>query len=55
MLLSQKELEGIWAIRKAMSNMGTSDVTEVLTNKLIQTKSNKEFVDSLNLAFNDKF
>jgi len=55
MLLSQKELEGIWAIRKAMSNMGTADVTEVLTNKLIQTKSNKEFVESLNLAFNDKF
>jgi transcription termination factor Rho len=55
MLLSQKELEGIWTIRKAMSNMGTADVTEVLTNKLMQTKSNKDFVDSLNLTFNDKF
>ncbi|HOJ11237.1 MAG TPA: transcription termination factor Rho [Clostridiales bacterium] len=51
LLLSQKELEGIWAIRKAMSNMGTSDVTEMLINRLVQTKSNEEFVNSINLAF----
>jgi len=54
LLLSQKELESIWAIRKAMSNMGTADVTEMLINKLMQTKTNEEFVNSINLAFLEK-
>jgi transcription termination factor Rho len=54
LLLSQKELESIWAIRKAMSNMGTTDVTEILINKLMQTKSNEEFVNSINVSFLDK-
>jgi len=54
LLLSQKELEGIWAIRKAMSNMGTADVTEMIINKLMQTKTNKEFIDSINVGFVEK-
>jgi len=54
LLLSQKELESMWAIRKAMSNMGTAEVTEMIINKLIQTKSNEEFVNSINVAFVDK-
>lgn len=54
LLLSQKELESIWAIRKAMSNMGTSEVTEMLINKLIQTKTNEGFVSSINVAFTEK-
>ena len=54
LLLSQKELEGVWAIRKAMSNMGTAEVTEILINRLVQTKNNEEFISSLNLAFLDK-
>lgn len=54
LLLSQKELEGIWAIRKAMSNMGTAEVTEVLTGRLIQTKNNEEFIKGINVAFVQK-
>jgi transcription termination factor Rho len=54
MLLSPKELDSIWAIRKAMSNMGTADVTEILINKLMQTKNNEEFVNSINVSFLDK-
>jgi transcription termination factor Rho len=54
LLLDQKELEGIWAIRKAMSNMGTAEVTEMLINRLVQTKNNVDFVNSINLAFVDK-
>ena len=54
MLLNQKELEGVWGIRKAMGNMGTSEVTEILINRLVQTKNNAEFVNSINLAFLDK-
>lgn len=52
LLLSQKEMESIWAIRKAMSNMGTAEVTEMITNKLMQTKNNFEFVNGINVAFN---
>ncbi|NLC69070.1 MAG: transcription termination factor Rho [Clostridiaceae bacterium] len=55
LLLSQKELEAIWAIRKAVSNMGTAEVTEMLINRLIQTKSNEEFINSINLAFVEKY
>ena len=54
LLLSQRELEGIWAIRKAMSNMGTAEVTEVITGRLVQTKNNDEFVKSINIAFVQK-
>jgi transcription termination factor Rho len=55
LLLSQKELEGIWAIRKALSNMGTAEVTEMLINKLVQTKGNEEFINSINMAFVEKY
>lgn len=51
LLLTQKELEGVWAIRKAMSNMGTADVTELLINKLMTTKTNDEFVKTITIAF----
>jgi len=53
LLLDQKELESIWAVRKAMSNMGTAQVTEMIINRLMQTKSNAEFVASINVAFNN--
>jgi len=55
LLLSQKELEGIWAIRKAMGNMGTAEVTEMITNRIIQSKTNEDFVNSINVAFADKY
>ncbi|MCX7772631.1 MAG: transcription termination factor Rho [Clostridia bacterium] len=51
LLLSQRELEGIWAIRKAMSNAGTADVAEMIVNRLNNTKTNDEFVNGINTAF----
>lgn len=54
LLLSQKEMESIWAIRKAMANMGTADVTETLINRLVQTKNNEEFIYSINHSFVEK-
>ncbi len=54
LLLNQKEMESIWAIRKAMSNLGTSDVTEMILSKLMQTRTNEEFVNSINKSFIDK-
>lgn len=51
LLLSQRELEGIWAIRRAMSNIGTAEVAEMVINRLLQTRTNEEFVNGINLAF----
>lgn len=54
LLLNQKELESIWTVRKAMTNMGTAEVTEMIINRLVQTKANEEFVRSINVAFMEK-
>ncbi len=54
LLLSQKELEGIWTIRKAMSNVGTADVTEMIVNRLTNTKTNEEFVKGINTALTQR-
>lgn len=54
MLLSQRELESVWAIRKALSNMGTAEVTEMIVNRLVQTKTNEDFINSINIAFIQK-
>ena len=54
LLLSKKELESVWTIRKAMSNLGTAEVTEFLLNKLQKTKNNAEFLSSINTNLFDK-
>ncbi len=51
LLLSQKDLEAIWTIRKAMTNQGNADVAETLINRLMATKSNDEFVNGIIRAF----
>ncbi|NLY98193.1 MAG: transcription termination factor Rho [Clostridiaceae bacterium] len=54
LLLSKKELESVSTIRKAMSNLGTAEVTEFLLNKLQKTKNNAEFLSSINTNLFDK-
>ena len=46
-LLSKKELETIFAIRKAMSSMTVSEVTEQLLNQMVITKNNEEFLTKM--------
>ena len=46
LLLSQKELEAVWSIRKAFGKASPSDVTENILNWLIRTKNNAEFIDN---------
>lgn len=48
LLLSKQELESIWTIRKAMSNMGTAEVTEWFIDKLMRTKTNEDFINNIN-------
>ena len=47
LLLTQKELETIWAIRKALGNAPTQEVTEILIQNLMQTKTNDDFVEEM--------
>ncbi|MBS4538360.1 transcription termination factor Rho [Clostridium sp. D2Q-11] len=44
LLLSQKELETIWNIRKAQSNSPSIEVTEMILERLMATKTNYEFI-----------
>ncbi len=47
LLLSQKELETIWSLRKSMSNSPNQEVTESLIRNLMKTESNREFIQKL--------
>jgi transcription termination factor Rho len=51
LLLTQREMEGIYAIRRAMGNIGTAEVAEMIISRLQQTKTNDDFVSSINLTF----
>lgn len=44
LLLEPKELETVFALRKAMSTMSVADVTEQLLQQLTATKTNADFV-----------
>ncbi|MBR3255406.1 MAG: transcription termination factor Rho [Clostridia bacterium] len=47
LLLSNKELETVFALRKAMNSMPVSDVTEQILNLMTQTKNNQEFLTKI--------
>lgn len=47
LLLSKDQLDKIWAIRKAMSN--SDEFMEQFIKKLIETKTNAEFLDSIEI------
>ena len=47
LLLSEKELETAFALRKAMSNMNISEITEQLIDQIVHTKTNEEFLDKM--------
>ncbi len=51
LLLTPTEMNSMWAIRKAMANLGTADVTEMIVTKMLQTKTNEDFVKSINTSF----
>ncbi|MFO7153665.1 MAG: transcription termination factor Rho [Caldicoprobacter oshimai] len=45
LLLSQRELECVWAIRKNLSEGRPDRVIEIIINDLLRTNSNEEFID----------
>jgi transcription termination factor Rho len=48
LLLSEKELNRVWLLRKVLQPMGTVDAMEFLLEKINQTKTNNDFLDSMN-------
>ena len=52
LLLSERELEMMWLLRKALSSLGTAETTDLLIDRLTATKSNEELVD---LVLNSTF
>ena len=51
LLLSQKELETVFNLRKAMSTMPVSEIAEQLIDLMLRTKNNEEFLDRINMYF----
>jgi len=49
LLLDKKELETVYALRKALNSMPVADVTEQVLSQMTQTKNNHEFIDKMDL------
>ena len=49
LLLSKKELETVYAIRKAMNSLPVADVTEHIIDEMTKSKNNDEFLDRMDL------
>lgn len=47
MLLSNKELETVFALRKALASMPVSEVTEQLLTQMVSSKNNSDFLDKM--------
>ena len=47
LLLSKKELETVYAIRKALNNLPVADVTEHIISEMVKSKNNDEFLDNM--------
>ena len=54
LLLAPTALDAVWTIRKAFSQLDTSAVTEMIISLLLKTATNNQFVQSVNVSFNDK-
>ena len=47
LLLTKKEMDTVFALRKAMNSMPVADVTEQVISQMTQTKNNDEFIDKM--------
>jgi len=48
-LLTKKELETVFALRKALSSLPVTDVTEQLLTQMVASKDNEEFLEKMDL------
>jgi transcription termination factor Rho len=55
LLLEPEELDAIWLMRRAMSNIGTQEVTEMIIDHIAHTRTNADFIKIINKLFeNDR-
>lgn len=54
LLLSERELDCVWSIRKAMGKIDPASVTELILNFMQRTKNNNHFVEGISMSLNDK-
>lgn len=47
LLLTPTELEALYALRRAMSNASTAELTEEITDMLLKTKNNRDFIEGI--------
>ena len=47
LLLSETEMRKIWMLRRATSVLNSGDITEIILDKMAQTRSNAEFLDTV--------
>jgi len=47
LILTPREIEAAWSIRKAFASQNSFDVTETIINRLISTKTNEDFIDDI--------
>jgi len=48
LLLSEKELQRIWVLRKVLSELNSVEAMELLLGRLGKTKTNEEFLETMN-------
>ncbi len=48
LLLNEEELNKVWILQKFLSTMNTTEGMEFLIERMKKSKTNKEFVDSIN-------
>ena len=48
LLLDEKELQRIWILRKVLNELNSVEAMELLLQKLARTKTNEEFLESMN-------
>jgi transcription termination factor Rho len=48
LLLAQQDLQRIWLLRKLLADMNSVDAMEFLMDKIMQTDSNREFLEVMN-------
>ncbi len=54
LLLSERELDAIWLLRKTFSQLETAAVTETMLSLLMKTRDNDQFIASINVSMTDK-
>ncbi len=53
LLMTSAEVEAVWAMRRAMGNLGTQEVTETIIDHLAHTRNNDDFVEVIKKVFSN--